>query len=111
MMKVDRRAWRGSKNEQRAWQEFRKICKWIIYIKIYIGVLGAAILGASGAGIFESLQDAVDTMVHPTEMITPNMENYKMYTDMYEIFRDAFLAWRDKDIYNRLNTVCEKYWN
>lgn len=44
-------------------------------------------------------------------MITPNMENYKMYTDMYEIFRDAFLAWRDKDIYNRLNTVCEKYWN
>ena len=75
------------------------------------GVLGAAILGASGAGIFESLQDAVDTMVHPTEMITPNMENYKMYTDMYEIFRDAFLAWRDKDIYNRLNTVCEKYWN
>ena len=54
------------------------------------GVLGAAILGASGAGIFESLQDAVDTMVHPTEMITPNMENYKMYTDMYEIFRDAF---------------------
>ena len=75
------------------------------------GVLGAAILGVSGAGIFESLQDAVDTMVHPTEMITPNMENYKMYTDMYEIFRDAFLAWRDKDIYNRLNTVCEKYWN
>lgn len=34
-MKVDRRAWRGSKNEQRAWQEFRKICEWIIYIKIY----------------------------------------------------------------------------
>jgi len=34
-MKVDRRAWRGSKNEQRAWQEFREICEWIIYIKIY----------------------------------------------------------------------------
>ena len=34
-MKKDRRAWRGSKNEWRAWQEFREICEWIIYIKIY----------------------------------------------------------------------------
>ena len=34
-MKVDRRAWRGSKNEERARQEFREICEWIIYIEIY----------------------------------------------------------------------------
>ena len=34
-MKVNRRALLGSKNEYRAWQEFREICEWIIYIKIY----------------------------------------------------------------------------
>ncbi len=75
------------------------------------GVLGAAILGASGAGIFDSLESAVDAMVHPTEMIEPDMKNYEVYTDLFEIFKDAFLAWRDADIYNRLNAVCDKYWN
>ncbi len=75
------------------------------------GVLGAAILGASGAGIFGSLQEAVDAMVYPTDIIEPNMDNYGIYTDMYGIFKDAFLAWRDAGIYDRLNTVCEKYWN
>lgn len=75
------------------------------------GVLGAAILGASGAGIFNSLDEAVDAMVVATDVIEPNMDNYGLYTDMYEIFKDAFLAWRDAGIYDRLNAVCDKYWN
>lgn len=75
------------------------------------GVLGAAILGASGAGIFNSLEEAVDAMVVATDVIEPNMENYGLYTDMYEIFKDAFLAWKDAGIYDRLNAVCDKYWN
>lgn len=75
------------------------------------GVLGAAILGASGAGIFDSLEEAVDSMVYATDMIEPNMETYELYTDLYGIFKDAFLTWRDAGIYDRLNAVCEKYWN
>ena len=34
-MKVDRRAWRGSKNGERASLEIHEIYKWIIYTKIY----------------------------------------------------------------------------
>lgn len=75
------------------------------------GVLGAAILGASGAGVFKSLDAAVDAMVYPTEMIQPNKDNFEVYTDMYEIFKDAFLAWRDAGIYDRLNAVCDKHWD
>lgn len=75
------------------------------------GVLGASILGAAGAGVFDSLEDAVDQMVHPTDIIEPNMDNYKIYTDMYDIFKDAFLAWKDAGIYDRLHEVCKKYWD
>lgn len=75
------------------------------------GVLGAAILGASGAGIFDSLEEAVDAMVYPTEMVEPNPENLEVYTDMYEIFKAAFLAWRDAGIYDKLNAVCDKHWS
>lgn len=75
------------------------------------GVLGAAILGASGAGVFSSLEEAVDSMVYATEMVQPNLDNYELYTDMYGIFKDAFVAWKDAGIYDRLNEVCDKYWN
>ena len=50
-------------------------------------------------------------MVHPTDIIEPNMDNYKIYTDMYDIFKDAFLAWKDAGIYDRLHEVCKKYWD
>jgi hypothetical protein len=30
---------------------------------------------------------------------------------MYGIFKDAFVAWKDAGIYDRLNEVCDKYWN
>ena len=75
------------------------------------GVLGAAILGAAGAGVFDSLDTAVEAMVHPDAMVEPNPENTEVYDDMYGIFKDAFLAWRDVDIFNRLNAVCEKHYN
>jgi len=75
------------------------------------GVLGAAILGAAGAGVFESLEDAVNALVEPSAMIEPNEENREVYNDMYGIFKDAFLAWRDADIYNRLNAACEKHYS
>ncbi len=74
------------------------------------GLVGAAALGATGAGIYADLSEAVDNLVHPLGFIEPDMKNHRIYTDCYEIFRDAFLAWRDAGIYDRLNAVCNKYW-
>lgn len=31
--------------------------------------------------------------------------------DMYGIFKNAFLAWRDTNIFHRLKEACEKYYN
>ena len=50
-------------------------------------------------------------MVYPTEIIQPNEEHHIIYTDLYEIFKDAFLTWKESNIYDRLNAVCDKYWN
>ncbi|MFZ5974103.1 MAG: FGGY-family carbohydrate kinase [Bacillota bacterium] len=72
--------------------------------------LGAAILGAAGAGLFAGIEEAVENMVHPFGMIEPNMSNHGIYTDMFEIFRNAFLALRDANVYNDLAAVSAKHW-
>ncbi|MGC9157726.1 MAG: FGGY-family carbohydrate kinase [Terracidiphilus sp.] len=72
--------------------------------------LGAAILGASGAGVFNSIEEAVQNMVHPYGFIEPDMDNHAIYTDLFGIFKDTFLALRDANIYNRLASVCSKHW-
>lgn len=74
------------------------------------GLVGAAALGATGAGIFKDLSEAVDNLVHPLGFIEPSMQNHEMYTECFGVYRDAFLTWRDADIFGRLNTICTKYW-
>jgi hypothetical protein len=37
-------------------------------------------------------------------------KNHEIYTDMFGIFKDAFLALRDANVYNKLAGVCAKHW-
>lgn len=73
------------------------------------GLVGAAALGAAGAGIFSNLSEAVDSMVHPHGIIEPNMKNHLIYNDYFEVFRDTFVALRDAQIYERLNKISTKH--
>lgn len=72
-------------------------------------VLGAAILGAVGTGNIDSVDTAIDKMVHTFGYIEPNMDNHKIYTDYYEIFKKAFISWKDDNVYNDLAAVNDKY--
>jgi FGGY-family pentulose kinase len=48
--------------------------------------LGSCILGAAGAGLFDSVAEAADKMVHTANTIEPNMdahEEYQFYVDKY----------------------------
>ena len=72
--------------------------------------LGAAILGATGAGIFASIDEAVDHMVTATGSLEPDRDRHAMYTDLYGVFRDTLFTLRDSGIYERLTTVQAKYW-
>ncbi|MDR1079139.1 MAG: hypothetical protein LBL55_10910 [Propionibacteriaceae bacterium] len=72
--------------------------------------LGSTILGATGAGVFASIEEAVENMVHPYGFIEPNPKNREVYSDMFGLFRDTFLALRDADVYNKHAAVCAKHW-
>ena len=52
--------------------------------------LGAAILGGVGAGVFNSIQEGVDAMVHVASEIEPNMENHHIYEEMYRAYIEAY---------------------
>jgi xylulokinase len=53
-------------------------------------VLGAALLGGVGAGIFNSIKEGADAMVCVTGQLEPNMENHKIYEEMYEAYVSAY---------------------
>ena len=49
-------------------------------------VLGAAVLAATGAGLFDSVPEAASAMVHPAETIEPDLvrhEEYRFFVDRY----------------------------
>ncbi len=72
--------------------------------------LGATILGAAGAGVFGSVEEAVENMVHPFDSIEPNMENHAIYQDVFGVFKDTFLALRDAGVYDKIAAVQRKHW-
>ena len=72
--------------------------------------LGAAILGAAGAGVFGSVEEAVEAMVHPLEQVEPNPANHAVYDDMFEIFQDAFVALRDSGVYDKIAAAKARHW-
>ncbi|WP_326974618.1 spore germination protein [Caproicibacter sp. BJN0012] len=75
-----------------------------------IGLVGAAVLGATGAGIFGSLSEGVENMVHITGKVEPVMKNHEIYTDCFGVYKNAFTAWKDAKIYDKLSAVCLKHW-
>ena len=72
--------------------------------------LGATILGAAGAGIFDSVEEAVGNMVHPFDSIEPKMENHVVYQDVFGIFKDTFLALKNAGVYDKIAAVQKKHW-
>ncbi|MBN1486322.1 MAG: xylulose kinase [Anaerolineae bacterium] len=68
-------------------------------------VLGAAILGGVGAGVFGSIEEGVDTLVEVTGEIEPNMENHKVYEDMYEAYAKAYEGLAGSGAFDKLAEV------
>jgi xylulokinase len=52
--------------------------------------LGAALMGGVGSGVFASVGQAVDAMVHVTDRIEPNPENHRRYEQLYQAYRQAY---------------------
>lgn len=65
-------------------------------------VLGAAILGGVGAGIFSSIEDGADAMVALEKRYEPNMENHKVYNKLYEAYCNAYEGLEEKKVFETL---------
>ena len=63
-------------------------------------VLGAAILGGVGAGVFDSIQEGVDAMVHVETEIEPIVENHEIYQGLYSAYVEANQALSQKTFEN-----------
>ncbi len=55
-------------------------------------ILGAAVLGAFGIGIYDSVDEAAGAMVHTTTEYQPNMGHHKKYIEKREIFDKLYTS-------------------
>ncbi len=58
-------------------------------------VLGAAILGGVGAGVFKDIPEGVGKMVHVSREIEPGPDK-TAYQEMYQVFRNAYAGLSEK---------------
>lgn len=72
--------------------------------------LGAAILGATAAGIFSSIEEAIENMVHPIGHLEPNDKNHMIYNDLYDLFVTAFQALTNSGVYDKIVAIQSRYW-
>ncbi|NOY75731.1 MAG: xylulose kinase [Kiritimatiellaeota bacterium] len=72
-------------------------------------VLGAAILGGVGAGIFSSIDEGVKNMVHVAGELEPDMANHHIYEEMYRAYRAAYNGLAESGTYDLLAGLQEKF--
>lgn len=70
-------------------------------------VIGAAGLAAMGAGIYKTLDEVVENMVHFGENVNPIPENVKIYKKVYEIYKKVYNSLNDNGIYEMINELYE----
>jgi len=68
-------------------------------------VLGAAILGGVGAGVFSSIAEGVDEMVEVTGKVEPNMANHKIYEEMYQAYVKTYEGLASSGAFDQLAKV------
>ena len=69
---------------------------------------GAAILGGVGTGVFNSIEEAVWSLVKTDVIIEPNIRRHKLYSELFGIFQDTFQALREKKVYERLSEIQDR---
>jgi xylulokinase len=66
---------------------------------------GAAILGAVAAGVFKTIEEAVETLVHTGRSVEPNRRNHELYDELYAIFCETYKVLRESGVYEKLSQL------
>lgn len=72
-------------------------------------VLGAALLGAMGAGVFASMQEGVESMVRVRSTFEPNLDLVERYNEQFGIFRAAYQGLAEAGVFTRLAAFQSNY--
>ncbi len=62
-------------------------------------ILGAAVLGAFGIGIYDSVNEAAGAMVHTTSEFQPDMDHHKKYIEKRRIFDKLYTSIKDGGLF------------
>jgi xylulokinase len=68
-------------------------------------VLGAALLGGVGAGVFSSIEEGVNNMVHVTGELEPDMTSHYIYEEMYQAYCAAYKGLSESGAYDLLSKL------
>ena len=71
-------------------------------------LLGAAIAGAVGAGVFSSIADGVDNIVQADKIYEPNTVDAKVYDELYSCYCSAYKGLAE-DTYSKIAKLQSKY--
>lgn len=72
-------------------------------------VVGAAILGGVGAGVFKTVKEGCDSMLHKVRTFEPDPTSHATYNEMYELWQESYKALADSGFYKNLNKFQLKY--
>ena len=72
-------------------------------------VLGAAILGGVGVGIFTDIRDGVSKMVKVDREYNPIKKNVEIYNELYDIYCRIYDGLESRDVYKSIAKIQEKY--
>jgi xylulokinase len=68
-------------------------------------VLGAALLGGVGAGVFSSIPEGVSEMVEVTGQVDPIMANHNVYEEMYQAYVKAYEGLSSSGTFDKLAQI------
>ncbi len=72
-------------------------------------VLGAAILGAVGAGVFANMKEGIDAMVRVKSTFEPDQSTRAQYDETFEIFKETYHALATSGVYNKLTALQSRH--
>lgn len=72
-------------------------------------VIGAAILGGVGAGVFKTVKEGCDQMLHKVKTYEPDMKTHEIYNELYGLWKESYLTLAESGFYKRLNEFQLKY--
>lgn len=71
-------------------------------------VLGAALLGGVGAGVFNSIEEGVENMIKVSGEVAPDLEAHKIYEEMYQVYCSAYQGLNDNKTWDLISKIQTK---